>query len=160
MRKVTPLADRFWAKVEKTEGCWLWTAAKLPTGYGKIGVGGKSGGWALAHRVAFELSVGPIPEGMTVDHLCHQRSCVRPTHLQVVPHQKNAENRAGAASHSKTGVRGVSVCSKSGRFVVQVSVAGKPYRGGRFDTLEEAEAAAIALRNQVMTNNLADRAAS
>ena len=152
--------ERFWAKVDKTGECWLWTGAKLKSGYGKFGKGGKYDGWELAHRAAYEMFVGPIPEGHTVDHLCWNPSCVRPSHLQAVTPQANSENRRGAMKRSRTGVRGVSICSRSGRFIVQVRAHDVLYRGGRYDTLEEAEAAAIALRNRVMRNNLADRRAS
>lgn len=79
-------ATRFWAKVEKTDTCWLWTAA-LVKGYGRFydtdmrPVG--------AHRWAYELLVGPIPEGLTIDHLCRVRRCVNPDHLEVVTQREN-----------------------------------------------------------------------
>lgn len=89
-----PLEVRFWAKVHKGEPgeCWLWTASTAD-GYGKIGVAGKPP--ALAHRVSWELLVGPIPPNMTVDHQCHNldmrcpggecrhRRCVNPNHLRL-----------------------------------------------------------------------------
>lgn len=70
---------RFWPKVNKeaSGGCWEWTAAKMPMGYGRFD--GK-----LAHRLAYELLVGPIPDGLVIDHLCRNKSCVNPGHLEPV----------------------------------------------------------------------------
>lgn len=76
-----PQDERFWAKVSKTDGCWEWHAA-MTKGYGSFGVGG--GRQMLAHRYAYELLVGPIPEGLVLDHLCSNRRCVNPAHLEVV----------------------------------------------------------------------------
>jgi len=71
--------SRFWAKVKKTESCWLWTASKS-RGYGKIVIAGKP---RWAHRVAYEIQVGPIPDGKRILHLCDNPPCVRvgPGHL-------------------------------------------------------------------------------
>ena len=85
-----PVEQRFWEKVspEPTSGCWLWTGAVDLGGYGIHWVGdGKS---HRAHRFAFERLRGPIPEGMTLDHLCEVKSCVNPTHLDPC---SAAENR-------------------------------------------------------------------
>lgn len=79
-------ADRFWAKVEKTETCWLWRAHRLPTGYGQFYFDGQM---RYAHRVAYELFVGPIPAGLTIDHLCRVRACVNPDHLEPVTNREN-----------------------------------------------------------------------
>lgn len=78
--KPKPIAERFWPKVNKTETCWLWTGA-TSTGYGAIGVGGKYGGFAYAHRLSWEWANGPIPDDQCVLHHCDVRNCVRPDHL-------------------------------------------------------------------------------
>lgn len=75
-----PLAERFWAKVQKTDGCWIWTAYLNEHGYGQIGTGGHRG-TALAHRVSWVLAHGAIPEGHGVLHKCDTPACVRPDHL-------------------------------------------------------------------------------
>ncbi len=87
-----PEAERFWEKVDKTEGCWLWTAARYWDGYGAFMTGykkDKNKRMVRAHRYAYELLVGPIPEGMELDHLCRNRACVNPTHLEPVTHKVN-----------------------------------------------------------------------
>ena len=79
--------DRFWAKVQKTGTCWLWTAALDTTGYGQFRINGILN---RSHRVAYELVNGPIPEGMQLDHLCRVRHCVNPDHLEPVTHRVNS----------------------------------------------------------------------
>ena len=79
--------EKFWAKVNKTEGCWLWMACSS-TGYGRYLLNGRL---RLAHRVAYELCVGPIPEGLTIDHLCRTRHCVNPAHFEVVTGRVNTQ---------------------------------------------------------------------
>lgn len=77
----TPLAERFWSKVNKTDSCWLWTGATVPRGYGKISEGRRDGLVLIAPRVSWELHYGPIPEGAYVCHRCDVPACVRPDHL-------------------------------------------------------------------------------
>lgn len=75
------LEDRFWSKVQCGDGCWLWTKSVGRKGYGEFSSGGKHGGSRLAHRVAWELTFGPIPDGLWVLHRCDNPPCVRPDHL-------------------------------------------------------------------------------
>lgn len=74
----------FWARVHKTEGCWQWTGNVAPNGYGRIG-----NRLYCAHRYAYALLVGTIPDGKQLDHLCRNRSCVNPAHLEVVTRREN-----------------------------------------------------------------------
>lgn len=153
-----PVELRFWQKVDKsTGGCWLWTRAIDPsTGYGRVHVGGTSG---YAHRVAYELTNGPIPAGMMVDHKCRNRGCVNPDHLRIATNKQNAENLATVVS-SKSGVRGVTFYKPRGTWVAKVRHNGRMYYAGYHKTIDAAEAAVIQLRNRLFTHNDLDRMAS
>lgn len=86
------LADRFWEKVSvgSPDECWEWTAGTYSNGYGLFFVEhSPKRRNAMAHRVAYELSVGPIPDGLVIDHLCRNRACVNPDHLEPVTHRVN-----------------------------------------------------------------------
>ena len=80
-------ADRFWSKVEFGD-CWLWGGSHTRNGYGQA-TGRDWRKKVLPHRVAYELLVGPIPEGMQLDHLCRTLLCVNPDHLEIVTHYEN-----------------------------------------------------------------------
>jgi len=82
--------DRFWEKVNKDtpNGCWEWTGAIMPFGHGQMG-SGKGRKLILAHRFAWELENGPIPEGMEICHHCDNPRCVRVSHLFLGTHQEN-----------------------------------------------------------------------
>jgi hypothetical protein len=90
--------ERFFAKVNKTETCWLWTGARLPLGYGQFVTTGNR----LAHRFAYEHFVGPIPDGLTIDHLCRNPSCVNPAHMEAVTIQVNlSRGTSGPANNAR-----------------------------------------------------------
>lgn len=82
MGKRIPLATRFWAKVVESGECWLWTGSTdKMSGYGRIRIDRST---KYVHRVSYELMVGDIPEGLHLDHLCRNRACVNPYHLDPV----------------------------------------------------------------------------
>lgn len=83
--KLSP-EERFWQYVRKTDECWEWTGNTSRLGYGMFSLDGKS---RSAHRVSYEWFVGTIPEGLEIDHLCRNRRCVRPEHLEAVSHHEN-----------------------------------------------------------------------
>lgn len=98
MKTAVPPQERFWAKVEFTNACWLWTAGKVPAGYGSFSPGPDGPSQVGAHRWAYEEQIGPIPEGMVLDHLCRNRACVNPDHMEVVTSQENVRRGVFPAS--------------------------------------------------------------
>jgi hypothetical protein len=77
------LEDRFWAKVEKGDGCWAWAGGKVHGGYGVITVGARGAGHIRAHRFSYLLHKGPIPAGLMVLHTCDNPECTNPDHLML-----------------------------------------------------------------------------
>lgn len=95
------LTDRFWVKVTKSsEGCWLWTGARNSRGYGQWAVGGRS---RSVHRIAYEALVGPIPDGLTIDHLCRVKTCCNPEHLEAVTGAENSRRHAATITSCPRG---------------------------------------------------------
>lgn len=91
-------AARFWAKVDKTKTCWLWTAYKNAKGYGRFQFQRRS---VAAHRWSYELHFGPVPNGLVLDHLCRTRHCVNPDHLEPVTSRENTlRGNTVAARHA------------------------------------------------------------
>lgn len=93
-----PPEERFWRFVDKTPaGCWEWTGWRAPGGYGQFDLGQHRR--IYAHRYAYEILVGPIPEGLTIDHLCMNPPCCNPKHLEPVT---QAVNNARGPNARKT----------------------------------------------------------
>lgn len=90
-REPIPLEDRFWNYVDKDAGggCWEWTKKRMESGYGMTSELRKT---LLAHRVAYELSKGPIPEGLVVRHSCDNPPCCNPDHLLLGTYADNTED--------------------------------------------------------------------
>ena len=105
MPRSIALLERIQSKYAEDEnGCWIWNAARDRHGYGHIKVGGRLGRLLRAHRVAYELLVGPIPEGLQLDHLCRVRSCINPAHLEPVTSGENTRRSPwNSATHCRNG---------------------------------------------------------
>lgn len=93
--------DRFLSKVDVTESCWIWRGSVDRDGYG-VGFSSKLCS-QRAHRAAYELIVGKIPDGLTLDHLCRNRLCVRPEHLEPVSFAVNQRRAKRLQTECKRG---------------------------------------------------------
>ncbi len=80
--------ERFWSKIIKTGNCWDWLAYKDFNGYGRFGFNGKV---VRSHQFSYILHKGEIPDGMVIDHLCRNKACCNPEHLEVVSQAENMQ---------------------------------------------------------------------
>lgn len=130
----------FWAKVEKTESCWIWRGSLNKFGYGDAKLGYSR--HFRAHRLSWMLLRGPIPAGMQVHHECFNRACVNPDHLAVVTHAVNRQRLAGPQANNTTGYRGVLYRKATGRWTAVVRKDKVAHNFGTHDTAAEAADAA------------------
>ena len=130
-------AEAFEARTEPL--CWsdciVWTGGTIG-GYGRLRVNGRM---VYAHRYAWERERGPIPDGMVIDHVCHERSCVNVDHLRLATPQENQQNRSGATP-GRGLPRGVYPHRRG--YSARVGHNGQSHYLGSFGTVEEASAAA------------------
>lgn len=89
------MSSEFWSNVEKTDTCWNWVGSTTPDGYGRAVVDGTR--W-WAHRYAYTTIIGEIPSGLVIDHLCRNRACCNPAHLEPVTHRENVLRGVGVTA--------------------------------------------------------------
>jgi len=152
-----PTDERFWRLADRRgdDECWLWQGGrggskKFEYGIFRLAAGGKTYG---AHRFAYALTNGEIPDGMEIDHTCHQPLCVNPRHLRLTTKKQNKENRQGA--HGRSGIRGA-YQTRNGRWRAIVVHNRKSIHVGCFGTAEEAGEAARLKRLELFTHSDAD----
>lgn len=162
--QLIPAEERFWPKVQKTDGCWEWIGARQgPNGYGNFYYNGQAG---TAHRYSYQLHYGPIPDGLQVLHTCDNRPCVRPDHLFAGSHVDNMRDmlrkgreangeRSGSRKITAVIARAIWACHATGeplddiaaRYGVSVTTVsvignGKTWKRALAELDKEAEAAA------------------
>lgn len=94
MANFIPVAERFWSRLERGPACWEWTGTRRESGYGELQTGSRERRKRLAaHRVAWELTHGPIPDGMLVCHTCDNPPCCNPAHLFLGTHGDNMRDK-------------------------------------------------------------------
>lgn len=107
--------ERAWSKIQRQpDGCWLWTGGISSNGYGTWTLGGATNS---AHRLLYTLLVGPVPIGLDLDHLCRNRLCVNPSHLEPVTRRENLlRGETLTAAHSEDRDCGFAGCKNCRRF--------------------------------------------
>jgi len=140
------LEERFYSKInvngpipaghEELGPCHVWTAGKR-NGYGAFGINRKL---QYAHRVAWELEKGQIPDGLTVDHKCHRLECVNTNHMRLATISQNAMNMK-RSNVNTSGIKGVYWNKQAKKWRAQIKVDGHKIYIGSFDDPEDAKAA-------------------
>ena len=143
--------ERIQPLVVDETGCVEWRGHMSGRGkqYGDLYFSGKR---IKAHRAAYQIVHGQIPDGRLVDHICHNTACVNPAHLRLASVKQNAENRASSAS--STGVRGVTYDANRRLYRARVKHNYSEVHVGRYDTLEDAAQAVRAKRIELFTHSI------
>lgn len=132
----------FMNRTKRQGDCLVWTGFIDWGGYGKIS---NPGGSTLAHRYAWERVHGSVPEGLFVDHICHNRACVNVEHLRLATRSQNAQHRSGVDARNKSsGVR--NVYRNGNKWIVRMQIEGSLRSFGNFDTIDEASEVATSVR--------------
>ena len=141
------LPERFRSRLSvNARGCWIWTGAKNGNGYGSyVTKTTRPVTTVLAHRFSWSVLRGALPE--LLDHLCHERACVNPDHMRAATRKQNSENLAGPRRDNASGIRGVRW--HDGSWQIRVRHHGELHEKSGFQTAEDAEVAAIALRQHL-----------
>jgi hypothetical protein len=129
-------AERILSKIRYTPDCWEWTGMLCEHGYGVFHLGAAR---VRAHRWVYELLAGPIPAGLVMDHLCRNRKCVRPSHLEPVTDRENILRGVGPSAVNAAKVR----CPKGHEYTARPT--GTPDRTWRFCRVCHRERSRIAM---------------
>lgn len=149
----TDPAEAFAARTtQDSKGCLVWVGSRNKGGYGVMRVEGKA---MYSHRYAYIREHGTIPEGMLIDHKCHNRACCEVTHLRAVTNKENLENRSGLGKSNTSGRRNVYWYKRLGVWYVQVVDQNKASAGGYYPPYElhVADYRARLLRDKLFTHH-------
>lgn len=127
-RQAASAQRRLWSSIDTSGDCWQWTSTIRKNGYGVFWLATVMGREVQykAHRIVWESLVGPIPKGLTIDHLCRHRSCVNPDHLEPVTSAENLRRAPATAPKQKS--RWLR-CAKGHPFTAENTLV-EPRRGG------------------------------
>lgn len=117
--------ERLMARIAELDGCWLWTGTLNHLGYGTTSDASTGRKHVLAHRLVYETMVGPIPEGLTLDHLCRVRRCVNPSHLEPCTLTENL--RRGESPSARNARK--THCIRGHEFTIENTYMGRGHRG-------------------------------
>lgn len=155
-KHVTSVEERLKAKTQLGEGvdpCWNWIAGVNSGGYGQMSINNRKN---LVHRISYELHVGTIPDNHDIDHLCHNQSCLNPSHLRAVTRSENLQNRRAVQKRNTSGVKGVYRQPGRDKWLVTIGYQGKDHYVGTYETLEEAKKARQAKEKELFSPTVSD----